>query len=72
MLVSFSVTVTTSPRKTTQRRKIYFGSWFQRFGFMVTWPHVSGPVVRQYLLAEGHDAGKVLISCHPVIKEEEG
>jgi hypothetical protein len=41
----FCVTVIEIPDKT--HLKDLFSRWFQRFQSVVSWPYVSGPVVRQ-------------------------
>jgi hypothetical protein len=49
-------------RKQLKGRKIYFGSWFQRFQFVVTWFRCFWAVVTQSIMAEGCGGAKLLTS----------
>jgi hypothetical protein len=44
-----------------QEEKVYFGSQFQKFQFMVAWPCCFRPVAAQYIMVGGTDWGR----CSP-------
>jgi hypothetical protein len=68
-LVSFSHGCDQIPdRNKSKGRIIYFISWFQRIQSIVTWIHVSGPVVKQFIMM----AGMCGRSCPHCGQEAEG
>lgn len=54
-----AISVTSSPREMTERRKVYFSSWFRRF------PSLLAPSVTAGLWAGRHRRTKLFLSCQP-------